>query len=206
MPFVYDESDIEWSDEDPEPPRPRADQFQYLRAREFGGEAEPVRFSVPPLRDRSARSTTKPLALEDVDATTSQLLAVMVPALREVGVRRLYCRYDGGHDEGFAWLDRADMQDGRRIDTDALVRRLGDIRAQDRLLSAGVVWSGTSMHEVIHDWLVLEWASMLLGGGFGTGEYSMYGAFTVDLDACTINDDPNAEAIVRNISIDEGGR
>ena len=32
-----------------------------------------------------------------------------------------------------------------------------------------------------------------LGNGYGTREYSMYGAFVVDLDACTIVDDRNAD-------------
>jgi hypothetical protein len=29
----------------------------------------------------------------------------------------------------------------------------------------------------------------------------MYGAFTVDLEACTIRDDPNADPLVQNIRI-----
>jgi hypothetical protein len=45
------------------------------------------------------------------------------------------------------------------------------------------------------------WASMLLGEGFGTGEYSMYGAFTVDLETCAITDNRNADPIVENIQI-----
>jgi hypothetical protein len=48
-----------------------------------------------------------------------------------------------------------------------------------------------------------EWASMLRGDGFGTGEYSMYGAFTVDLETCAIIDDRNADPIVENIRISE---
>ena len=46
-----------------------------------------------------------------------------------------------------------------------------------------------------------EWASLLLGESYGTGEYSMYGAFVVDLDKCTITDDPNADPVVQNIDI-----
>jgi len=48
-----------------------------------------------------------------------------------------------------------------------------------------------------------EWAEMLLGRGYGTGEYSMYGAFTVDLDTCTVTDDSNADPVVQNITIAE---
>ena len=42
---------------------------------------------------------------------------------------------------------------------------------------------------------------LLLGRGFGTGEYCMYGAFWVDLEACTIIDDGNADPVVQNITI-----
>ena len=48
MPFIYDETQIEWpeDDDDYEPPPPRADQFVYLSPPEFGGAPEPVGFSV----------------------------------------------------------------------------------------------------------------------------------------------------------------
>jgi hypothetical protein len=42
---------------------------------------------------------------------------------------------------------------------------------------------------------------MLLGKSYGTGNYSMYGAFTVDLETCMITDDPNAVPVVRDIEI-----
>ena len=42
---------------------------------------------------------------------------------------------------------------------------------------------------------------MLMADCYGTGEYSMYGAFTADLEACTIVDDRNADPIGQNIRI-----
>ena len=42
---------------------------------------------------------------------------------------------------------------------------------------------------------------MLLGVSYGTGEYSMYGAFTVDLATCTITDDRETDPVVQNIRI-----
>jgi len=47
MPFVYDRTEIEWPEDDDEyePPPPRPDDFMYLPPPEFGGAAEPVRFS-----------------------------------------------------------------------------------------------------------------------------------------------------------------
>jgi hypothetical protein len=41
--------------------------------------------------------------------------------------------------------------------------------------------------------LCSEWAALLMGDGFGTGDYSMYGAFMVDLDAHTVTDDRVAD-------------
>ena len=44
----------------------------------------------------------------------------MVPALKEIGVRRIYCRYDGGNDEGISpRLESMEMRDGTRVDGDA---------------------------------------------------------------------------------------
>ena len=151
-----------------------------------------------------------PRSRKEEEERTQRLLSIMVPALREVGVRRLYCRYDGGNDEGFAWLDRAETRDGRRLNIDRLIRKLSGARIMGKLCAAGMAGGGLGLTDrrqlraIIRDWLVREWAGMLLGHGFGTGEYSMYGAFTVDLEACTITDDPGAEAIVENIRIQMG--
>lgn len=200
MPFVYDETEIKWPDDGSEPPPPRPDQFVYLAPPEFGGAREPVRFSiVPPGAATDAGDRWKKLA--------QQNLAIMVSALREIGGWRAYCRYDGGHDEGFAWLDSIELRDGARIDTDEVVQQLCDIQVLDRLRAADLFNSseGVSDQEqlsnhILH-WLCNDWAGMLLGGSYGTGEYSMFGAFTVDLAACTIADDPHADPVVENITI-----
>jgi hypothetical protein len=41
--------------------------------------------------------------------------------------------------------------------------------------------------------LAHEIASVLLGEGFGTGEYQLYGAFTADLKSGAITDDAKAK-------------
>src|SRR5882672_5238390 len=148
MPFVHDQTEIEWPEDDSEPEPPRANQFVYIPPPEFGGAREPVRFSVvlpdaslgpnephppaereppaqagPPRRsilDRLLGRPRLPAAQQSSqgayqeerkrreqaqDQRRLQLFAVMVPALREIGGRPAYCRYDGGNDEGFAWLD-----------------------------------------------------------------------------------------------------
>jgi hypothetical protein len=122
-----------------------------------------------------------------------QLFAIAIPELQKAGVRRAYCRYDGGHDEGFAWPDYFEMQDGGRISPRDLAGRLRGAGLTDS--AAGI----TNRHAFVETdldalrRLCFEWASLLLGHGYGTGEYSMYGAFTVDLDACTITDDRIAD-------------
>jgi hypothetical protein len=221
MPFIYDESEIEWTDDENDPPAPKRSQFEYISPPMFGGASEPVRFSIPALRSPTAPHSVfdRPFngpthgypgqaPYRDHDEHIQQLLAILLPAMRDNGMRRVYCRYDGGHDEGFAQLEYVETHDGKRMDTDAFVRWLSDHQIPDKLRAAKILHGDASMaagelHEMVHYSLADEWAAMLLGQGYGTGEYSMYGAFTVDLEACTITDDPNAEPARGNIDIDE---
>jgi hypothetical protein len=140
-----------------------------------------------------------------------QTLALVVPALRGIGVRYAYCRYDGGGDEGFAWLDHVVLGSGDWLTADQAAARLAETGAKpwpedgdatptklgDRDGEAAAAWRDGALTPFAD-----ECASRLLGNGFGTGEHLLYGAFTVDLDACTIADDPNADPIVRNIQIE----
>lgn len=234
MPFVYDYSEVDWSGEDSDPPPPRASEFVYLPAPEYGGVREPAHFTldVPP-EPAAARSSPIQLSLwerllgrrrsaEQVRASVEadmkaqkargfssrqRLFAVTVPALRALGVRQLYGRYDGGNDEGFSWLDNALLRDGTRIDADALAQRLMELKFLDQLTAGGVMKRVDRMSELdqlrsfIRDWMCTEWATLLLGGSYGAGEYVMFGAFVVDLDDCTVVDDPKADPIVNNIEI-----
>jgi hypothetical protein len=245
MPFVYDETEIEWPEDGSDPDAPRADQFVYLPGPEYSGISEPVRFSILPVV-----AATEPVArqaplvataaqpqdvvniLRDLTPPSSQeeflrsfeqnrrqarlrqeqeaqrIFAVIVPVLRALGVQCAYCRYDGGNDEGFAWLDHYELRGGERIEEGVLIQRLYEMKIQDELHAAGFVNhpnSITSGDEL--SWLKMfvgqlsnEWASLLLGESYGTGA-SMFGAFTVDLDECTITDGPNAAPVVQNIEI-----
>jgi len=250
MPFVYDQTEVEWPEDDSDPPPPRADQFVYIPPPEFGGAREPVHFSAVSIaaaaeaaelqqpqgrqpqvptasqrrslwdrllgRSRPFDSPQQPkgsyaeerLRQEKLhEQRRQQLFAIAIPDLRQIGALRAYCRYDGGNDEGFAWLDRFEMQDGKRLTAAELAPRLQDVKLLDKLYAAQVMRRHGGMsdqqrsEQFIVGWLCDEWAAMLLGVGFGTGEYSMYGAFTVDLEACTIIDDPNADPIVQDIKI-----
>src|SRR5262249_12135020 len=50
MPFIFDETQVEWPDDETERPPPRPDQFVYMAASEYSGSRAPVRFDVPSLR------------------------------------------------------------------------------------------------------------------------------------------------------------
>jgi hypothetical protein len=262
MPFIYDNAQDEWTDDDTEPPPPRVDQFIYFPAADFGGGSPPVRFEVPLLRPSDQRAAPEQPAQPDPGAPAGasrqegggvrQFLqrwlgpsspaavppraqgpreqererakrewaqrwertrAIVIPALRQIGGRRIYCRYDGGNDEGFAWVDSLALQDGQRIDLDTVAQRLHDAEVHRVLRSVGVEpkdpFSPTASGDLLErgalkyfvETLCHEWATMLLGRSFGTGEYSMYGAFTVDLETCIVTDDPGADPVVQNISI-----
>jgi hypothetical protein len=211
MPFVYVQTEDELPEDGADSP-PRADQFIYLPPPELGGARPPVHFSVAPIAPGTEAASPPP---EDSDEEEmqqqdrQQLFAIAIPELRASGARRVYCRYDGGNDEGFSWLDGIEMQDGARITGAALAQRLQEGPLLDKLIAADMLnrdvgqSAQQQLQDVMSDWLCAEWATMLLGEDFGTGEYSMYGAFTVDLDACTIIDDRNADPVVQNIEIAE---
>lgn len=224
MPFFRDESGFEWPDDDSDPPPPKPGEFGYLSPKDYGGDADTARFKVPALED-VARKLARPRGslLDRVlgrkpkeepvydpglaAIQTEAVVAIMVPALRELGLKALYCRLDGGHDEGFSWLDSGILRDGSRIDAaevNARLRRAGVLKKLQDLVPAlrsSRQSEEVQMKDVLDLWLIQEWASLLLGGGFGTGEYTMYGAFTVDLETCTITDDRNADPVVENIQI-----
>jgi hypothetical protein len=257
MPFIHDETNIEWPEDGSELPPPRADQFVYMTPAEYLGEPASARFSILPI---SAPAEPEPLLPEEPvrpvqgeprgmlgrlfgwtrsaggqsdserqerqkrwegsmrqarflqQQRTQQLFSIMVPALRALGVRRVYCRYDGGNDEGFSRLDHFETQTGEHIDADTLVKQLYDMEIHDKLCAAGFKdhMRGVSTDQKMAEiktfacvWLISDWACVLLGRGYGTGEYSMYGAFTVDLDECSVTDDPSARPIVENIQVAE---
>src|SRR5262245_28373791 len=162
-----------------------------------------------PPAPRPAQRPTLEEQRQEWERRGQHAIALFVAALREIGARRLYCRYDGGNDEGFAWLDHAELRSGERLEAKALAARLAGTQLLERLADARLGrhqqgWTRTSnVHGAMAVTLVPELAGRLLGPGYGTGSFCMYGAFTVDLDTCTIADDRNAEPIVQNIEIEE---
>lgn len=231
MPFLHDESNIEYPDDDTELPPPRADQFVYMTAAEYLGQPATGNFSIqapPPLPvlsmlDRvrgfiglsgSPRDQNQWLEesmrkqLEHEQRSRQLLFSITVPALRDLGARRVYCRVDGGNDEGFSWLDHYETREGNRLDVEALATQLYEKGLYGKLEAAGLkeemrVYAKdpkSALKRLVCERLVEEWAWILLGS-FGGGEYLMYGAFTVDLEECTVTDDPRAAPLVQHITI-----
>jgi hypothetical protein len=162
-------------------------------------------------RARPASAPEPRLTLEQQQEASAyrgqHVLALIVSALREIGVRRVYCRYDGGGDEGFAWLDHAETQSGERLAPTLLARRLGKTSLLRRGIDAGLwprrrVMRAQQLRDIADMQFADECAARLLGGGFGTGEMLLYGALTVDLDTCTIADDRDASPVTRHFTIE----
>jgi hypothetical protein len=113
-------------------------------------------------------------------------VAVWAAAFRAAGVRRVLIRYDGGNDEGFTHFEALEMADGRRLTSQ-------DARARDVVRAAIEATGDKSGTDVFGEYGYLEIlddaAVAFLGPGFGTGPYEMFGAITVDCEACTITDE-----------------
>ncbi len=143
-------------------------------------------------------------------ARLGKLAAATLRALAEHGATGFRVRYDGGYDEGFAHPDAILFDEAERSPA-AVAKELGTadrvaaIRAAaDRPWQA--FFHSTDEPKALEgalDELAHELASILLGEGYGTGEYQLYGRFTADLRAGTLSDDPYAEK-PRDLDIDLG--
>jgi hypothetical protein len=133
--------------------------------------------------------------------------AVVHSMLIERGATRFRATYDGGHDEGFAHADTVWFGAEPKA-VEGVTDLLGTKELHARLTeAAGTDSKASHWHNAVKfyredsaadavgralDELAHAMAEALLGGGFGTGEYSLYGAFEVDLSSGKITDDPAA--------------
>ena len=138
--------------------------------------------------------------------TLGPVARVVLDALRAAGATRFRVRYDGGHDEGFSHPDAVQFgRDGAPRAAEEVQKQIASpalIAAVRAAAGADSVWgNATEMYAKASDVeaaghalyeLAYELASLLLGEGFGTGEYELYGAFTADLITGEITDDPDA--------------
>jgi hypothetical protein len=127
-------------------------------------------------------------------------------ALRGIGVTRFRVRYDGGYDEGFAHADSVYFgPDPRhlhvavdRLATPEFVERFRTTCAQEKGGTFTYIREmlkdapARKIAEHALDELAHELASTLLGDGYGTGEYQLYGELVADFSSGEISDDPSA--------------
>lgn len=204
--MVDDDSDELLDDEDFDPFLAAPEAFQYVPAPEFG-PTDPVHVAVrgssvgkiqnaPDAYERHVGERVQ--HNEDWTRKAESEAARFAEALVALGAQRAYLRYDGGGDEGFAWFDHCVMADGSMCDADELAKHL----EAAAVVPTVQIWGGASpTRSALDDILASTWATTLLGEGYGTGEYVMYGAFWVDLETGLVTDDPNPAPIVRNIEL-----
>ncbi len=101
-------------------------------------------------------------------------LSAMVAQFRAAGVRRVFGSYDGGGDESFTYFHYVEMKDGRQIDRSDLDENELDLVGLEALI---------------------EQATTALMGSYGAGEFSLFGALTIDVDACTITDEKDVATV-----------
>jgi hypothetical protein len=129
---------------------------------------------------------------------------VMLEVLITAGATGFRVRYDGGYDEGFAHPEafalgeesRPPVEVLRELATTELIARVREAAARESMWGNAIEMytNATPLEALTYalDELATELATSLLGDGFGTGEYELYGAFTADLKTGELVDDPNA--------------
>jgi hypothetical protein len=111
-------------------------------------------------------------------------------AFRTAGVRRVLIRYDGGNDEGFTHFEALEMADGSCLTRqDAGVHDL--VRAATEAMGDKVYLDDFEKHGYLD--MLDDAAVAFLGPGFGTGPYEMFGAITIDCEACTMTDEKDPD-------------
>lgn len=139
-----------------------------------------------------------------------EVLAVLTAG----GATGFVVRYDGGYDEGFSYPEAVLFGD-RRESAKNVAAQLANAELSLRLREAAKkqsIWfnavemygQASDQQVVLYgfDELAQEIATVLLGDGFGTGEYELYGELTADLSTGEIVDDPSA---IRKGSIGQSG-
>ncbi len=148
----------------------------------------------------------KPQAFDPAELTGP--VATVYAMLRSIGLIEFHVRYDGGHDEGFAHADGGRSADGTLRSIESIV---DDLATPDNVSALGKAFSAVAdrRHHSVREYyakltpsdfvkqmldeLADAMAGCLLGKGYGTGEYSIYGAFTADLTTGSLIDDANAQ-------------
>jgi hypothetical protein len=127
---------------------------------------------------------------------------MMLSALLAAGATAFRVSYDGGFDEGFSHpqavvfgaKERTIKQTLDEVGSAELAGELRESMKKDKWSAdrAKTEPDRAIVTDALND-LAHEIASVLLGDGYGTGEYQLYGAFTADLKTGAITDDATAK-------------
>ena len=175
---------------------------------EIVGEVDPA--DLPPdfaSQHPSGEFEYRPASATFAPRQLGAVARVVLDALRAAGATALRVRYDGGGDEGFAYPDAVRFGAGElrpaalvqgQLATPALVAAVRDAAGRASMWgNATAMYAKASENKVAGyalDELAYELSTRLLGDGYGTGEYELYGAFEADLTTGAIEDDPHAPA------------
>lgn len=128
-----------------------------------------------------------------------ELFGLVCPALRDLGGRRVLCRYDGGQDTQWTACELLECSEAcisfvevcdqlERTELFSALRELGWLDGHPGFIQP----ESFLFRQVLTYNLAEAWVERLLRPGFGTGDYRLFGQCWVDLFQRTITDDPNA--------------
>ncbi|MEL6979817.1 MAG: hypothetical protein AAGM38_14195 [Pseudomonadota bacterium] len=206
MPFIYDfETNTPplLEGEEDEFGAPPAEDFEYLPPPDYLGGPSTVHFSVARAGSSATVTLTDGRAPGAAITTDGEALAFFLDLFEAQGVVMLCLRYDGGSDEGFAWVDSATRADGASVSRAVLIDwlRAAEIEPFLEPHAHPSFPREAAIDSLIDFTLADPFCAALLGEGFGTGDYLLYGAVLLDWRAGRMSDDPNAEAVVKHIDI-----
>lgn len=136
--------------------------------------------------------------VSDWELEFHKVTALLIEAMVELGGVRLLLRYDGGHDEGFAWLEHCELADGTRLDSTQLQARIEQTQAFARIRT---LMPDIPLEELLEIEACTFWIGLLLGEGFGTGSYFIYGSAVLDLATGEVKDVPQPDPVTRNFTL-----
>jgi hypothetical protein len=133
----------------------------------------------------------------DLEART----LIVFSALKDLGITEMEISYDGGYDEGFAYLDSFFAKGTEKSfdEISATLSQMPVIAATRKAAQAEshqdwlAKYDDAGIAKYLLDDLAHELAAKLLGDGYGTGEYELYGSFRADLLTGKMIDNPNAK-------------
>ncbi len=212
MPFVcYDKLAANGLAEPSDWSSPTLSEFEFVPAHAMCRATDSVRFNALGQLTSEPNATLRGRAERYQPGSRSQSqnrFGLLMPCMQEIGLEKIYCRMDGGPDDGFSWVSHAHLKGGRRIEVDALCEMLAGAETFTSKMRAMLGWEGDvrSKAMVVRDTLDIDvcsltWGPWLFGHSFGRGPFRVYGAYVVDLVRGTIEEDPDVDPVVQNITI-----